>query len=94
MKPFTDGADLCSVAQESGCACALYNGAYTVDDPCRTRILQWSPSLNERMEQRKRKISVEGPPVEEEDEVIGPLPAGGGSGTKRRKGRTLTWREF
>ena len=44
------------------------------------------------MEQRKRKISVEGPPGGEEEEVIGPLPVGSGGGTKKRKG--WRWREI
>ena len=47
-----------------------------------------------KMEQRKRKISVEGPPDEVDDEVIGPLPVGGGGGTKKRRGMRLIWREF
>ena len=38
------------------------------------------------MEDRKRKISVEGPPGGDEDEVIGPLPVGEGGGIKKRKG--------
>ena len=38
------------------------------------------------MEQRKRKISADGPPGGDEDEVIGPLPVGEGGGTKKRKG--------
>ena len=46
------------------------------------------------MEQRKRKISVEGPPGGDEDEVIGPLPVVEGGGTKKRKGRSHTWREI
>ena len=46
------------------------------------------------MEQRKRKISVEGPPDEVDDEVIGPLPVGSGGGTKKRRGMRLIWREF
>ena len=46
------------------------------------------------MEQRKRKISVEGPPGGDEDEVIGPLPVGEGGGTKKRKGKPCIWREI
>ena len=46
------------------------------------------------MEQRKRQISADGPPGGEEDEVIGPLPAGERGGTKKRKGSNQIWREI
>ena len=51
--------------------------------------------IHDKMEQRKRKISVEGPPGGDEDEVIGPLPVGEGGGTKKRKGKSyIIWREI
>ena len=61
-------------------------------DPYQTILLL--KRLAEAMEERKRKISVEGPPDGEEDDVIGPLPVGGGGGAKKRKGRLLIWREI
>ena len=40
--------------------------------------------------ERKRKISAEGPGEgEEEDEVIGPMPASAAKGAKKRKGEKM-----